>query len=229
MLLFSGPPTCQLPDLKKISLNQSFHSQLSTNSLRNPHFRVGPHPLVFSSTNRPHASSPLNLSPPPSSPLLPPHSTDCRTATTVLCLNPFTARQAPLSPSSSSPLSSPWVSSLAVDSTAPWLLCGTGGGTASLFSLQAPASALLHVSLGAPVHAVAMGRDADEILVAGASAVLNRLTFAGQLKSLTATAMPSIYSLHSHSPSQLVAVAGRGGTVDIITSIGSHLATFQCA
>ncbi|CAI5989727.1 unnamed protein product [Closterium sp. NIES-65] len=154
---------------------------------------------------------------------------DCRTATTVLCLNPFTARQAPLSPSSSSSPASPWVSSIATDSTTPWLLCGTGGSTASLFSLQAPASALLRVSLGAPVHAVAMGRDADEILVAGASAVLTRLTFAGQLKSLTATAMPSIYSLHSHSPSQLVAVAGRGGTVDIITSIGSHLATFQCA
>ncbi|CAI5503255.1 unnamed protein product [Closterium sp. Naga37s-1] len=154
---------------------------------------------------------------------------DCRTATAVLCLNPFTARQAPLSPSSSSSPASPWVSSIATDSTTPWLLCGTGGSTASLFSLQAPASALLRVSLGAPVHAVAMGRDADEILVAGASAVLTRLTFAGQLKSLTATAMPSIYSLHSHSPSQLVAVAGRGGTVDIITSIGSHLATFQCA
>ncbi|CAI5534448.1 unnamed protein product, partial [Closterium sp. Naga37s-1] len=38
-----------------------------------------------------------------------------------------------------------------------------GGSTASLFSLQAPASALLRVSLGAPVHAVAMGRDADEV------------------------------------------------------------------
>ncbi|CAI5494954.1 unnamed protein product [Closterium sp. Naga37s-1] len=128
---------------------------------------------------------------------------DCRTAAAVLCLNPFTARQAPLSPSSSSSPSLPWVSSVATDSTAPWLLCGTGGGTASLFSLQAPASALLHVSLGAPVHAVAMGRDADEILVAGASSVLTRLTFAGQLKSLTATATPSVYSLHSHAPSQV--------------------------
>ncbi|GJP42961.1 hypothetical protein CLOM_g2481 [Closterium sp. NIES-68] len=166
---------------------------------------------------------------------------DCRTATTVVCLNPFTARQVPLSSSSlsssslsssslsSSSSSSPWVSSLSVDASSTWLLCGTGGGTASLFSLQAPSSALLRVSLGAPVHAVAIGRDTEEILVAGASPALTRLTFAGQLKSQTATATPSIYSLHSHAPSQLVAVGGRGGTVDIITSIGSHLCTFQCA
>ncbi|CAA6666126.1 unnamed protein product [Spirodela intermedia] len=114
------------------------------------------------------------------------------------------------------PKESSWVSCVAVDTSESWLVCGTGRNL-SVWSLPS-CECIWSTDSHFPVQ---------DILAVGSSPVLTRYSISGTVISQMHCAPKSAFSVSSRS-SGLVAVAGYGGVVDIISEFGSHLCAFRC-
>ncbi|CAA7402890.1 unnamed protein product [Spirodela intermedia] len=121
------------------------------------------------------------------------------------------------------PKESSWVSCVAVDTSESWLVCGTGRNL-SVWSLPS-CECIWSTDSHFPVQDV-LFHD-SQILAVGSSPVLTRYSISGTVISQMHCAPKSAFSVSSRS-SGLVAVAGYGGVVDIISEFGSHLCAFRC-
>ncbi|KAJ4757541.1 THO complex subunit 6 [Rhynchospora pubera] len=118
---------------------------------------------------------------------------------------------------------SSWVSSVAVDPSESWLACGSFGGL-SVWSLVSN-ECIFNIERPSPIQDVVF--DNNQILSVGGEPVLSRHSINGSLISQVKCAPSSPFSVSLH-PSGVVAVAGYGGLVDVISEYGSHLCTFSC-
>ncbi|KAJ3709272.1 hypothetical protein LUZ61_012977 [Rhynchospora tenuis] len=118
---------------------------------------------------------------------------------------------------------SSWVSSVAVDPSESWLACGSFGGL-SVWSLVSN-ECIFNIERPSPIQDVVF--DNNQILAVGGEPVLSRYSINGSLISQVKCAPSSPFSVSLH-PSGVVAVAGYGGLVDVISEYGSHLCTFSC-
>ncbi|XAR67141.1 hypothetical protein NMG60_11013589 [Bertholletia excelsa] len=117
----------------------------------------------------------------------------------------------------------PYVSCIALDSSESWLACGSGR-TLSVWNLPAQ-ECVSRISMHASVQDLIY--DDSQILAVGAEPLLSRLNVNGVILSQIQCAPQSAFSVSLH-PSGVVAVAGYGGLVDVISQFGSHLCTFRC-
>ncbi|KAG7579739.1 WD40 repeat [Arabidopsis thaliana x Arabidopsis arenosa] len=114
------------------------------------------------------------------------------------------------------------VSSMALDGSESWLVCGQGKNLA-LWNL--PASECVS-TISIPAHVQDVMFDEKQILTVGAEPVLRRFDLNGALLSQIHCAPCSVFSISLH-PAGVVAVGGYGGLVDVISQFGSHLCTFR--
>ncbi|CAN8270926.1 unnamed protein product [Cochlearia groenlandica] len=114
------------------------------------------------------------------------------------------------------------VSSMALDGSESWLVCGQGKSLA-LWNL--PASECVS-TISIPTHVQDVMFDEKQILTVGAEPVLRRFDFNGELLSQIQCAPCSVFSISLHQAG-VVAVGGYGGLVDVISQFGSHLCTFR--
>ncbi|KFK40305.1 hypothetical protein AALP_AA3G357800 [Arabis alpina] len=114
------------------------------------------------------------------------------------------------------------ISSMALDGSQSWLVCGQGKNLA-LWNL--PASECVS-TISSPAHVQDVMFDEKQILTVGAEPLLRRFDLNGALLSQIQCAPSSVFSISLH-PSGVVAVGGYGGLVDVISQFGSHLCTFR--
>ncbi|XP_074280737.1 THO complex subunit 6 [Silene latifolia] len=115
------------------------------------------------------------------------------------------------------------VSCIALDASESWLACGSGH---NLFVWNLLASAQIS-RISAPTSCQDIVFDDNNILLVGASPILSRMDMSGKILSQIKCAPESAFSVSLHQPG-IVAVAGYGGLVDVISQFGSHLCTFHC-
>ncbi|XP_010541078.1 PREDICTED: THO complex subunit 6 [Tarenaya hassleriana] len=114
------------------------------------------------------------------------------------------------------------VSSVALDESESWLLCGQGR---NLFVWNLPTSERIStISIPTPVQDIVF--DDKQILAVGAGPLLRRFDLNGASLSQVECAPHSAFSVSLHA-SGVVAVGGYGGLVDVISQFGSHLCTFR--
>nr|XP_027068573.1 THO complex subunit 6-like isoform X1 [Coffea arabica] len=118
---------------------------------------------------------------------------------------------------------SPYISCIALDDSESWLACGSGRSL-SLWNLLA-CECVSRMSTNASVQDVLF--DNNQILAVGTEPVVSRFDMNGDTISKIQCAPQSSFSVSLHS-SGVVAVAGYGALVDIISQFGSHLCTFRC-
>ncbi|XP_020683451.1 THO complex subunit 6 isoform X1 [Dendrobium catenatum] len=118
---------------------------------------------------------------------------------------------------------SSWISSVALDNSESWLVCGTGRGLSawSLLSYECIFSFDSH----APIQDL-LFHD-NQILAVGAEPVLRCFNINGKILSQIQCAPSSAFSISVH-PSGVTAIGGYGGLVDVISEFGSHLCIFGC-
>ncbi|KAI0508028.1 hypothetical protein KFK09_014162 [Dendrobium nobile] len=118
---------------------------------------------------------------------------------------------------------SSWISSVALDNSESWLVCGTGRGLSawSLLSYECIFSFDSH----APIQDL-LFHD-NQILAVGAEPVLRCFNINGKILSQIQCAPSSAFSISVH-PSGVTAIGGYGGLVDVISEFGSHLCIFCC-
>lgn len=118
---------------------------------------------------------------------------------------------------------SSWISSVALDSSENWLVCGTGRGLSawSLLSYEC----IFDNDSCAPVQDL-LFHD-NQILAVGSEPVLRCFNINGKVLSKIQCAPSSAYSISVHS-SGVCAVGGYGGMVDVISEFGSHLCILCC-
>ncbi|XP_010468756.1 PREDICTED: THO complex subunit 6-like [Camelina sativa] len=114
------------------------------------------------------------------------------------------------------------ISSIALDGSESWLVCGQGKSLA-LWNL--PASECVS-TISIPAHVQDVMFDEKQILTVGAEPLLRRFDLNGALLSQIHCAPCSVFSISMH-PAGVVAVGGYGGLVDVISQFGSHLCTFR--
>uniref|UniRef100_A0A1J3FSK4 THO complex subunit 6 n=1 Tax=Noccaea caerulescens TaxID=107243 RepID=A0A1J3FSK4_NOCCA len=114
------------------------------------------------------------------------------------------------------------ISSMALDASESWLVCGQGRNLA-LWNL--PASECVS-TISTPAHVQDVMFDEKQILTVGAEPLLRRFDLNGALLSQIQCAPTSVFSISLH-PAGVVAVGGYGGLVDVISQFGSHLCTFR--
>ncbi|XP_020587735.1 THO complex subunit 6 isoform X2 [Phalaenopsis equestris] len=116
---------------------------------------------------------------------------------------------------------STWISSVALDNSGSWLVCGTGRGLSAwnLISYECIFSFDSH----SPIQDL-LFHD-NQILAVGSEPVLRCFNINGKILSQVHCAPFSAFSISVH-PSGVKAVAGYGGLVDIISEFGSHLCIF---
>ncbi|XP_078432026.1 DWD (DDB1-binding WD40 protein) hypersensitive to ABA 1 [Wolffia australiana] len=116
-----------------------------------------------------------------------------------------------------------WVSCIAVDTSESWMVCGTGSNL-SVWSLPS-FECIWSIDSSFPLQDVSFHE--SQILAVGSSSALTRYNIGGKVISQIHCAPKSAFSVSSHS-SGLVAVAGYGGLVDVISEFSSHLCAFRC-
>ncbi|OAY82355.1 THO complex subunit 6 [Ananas comosus] len=118
---------------------------------------------------------------------------------------------------------SAWVSSIAIDTSESWMVCGTSNSL-SVWSLLSN-ECIFSVDCRAPVQDVLF--HGNQILAVGSEPLLSRFTLDGSILSQIKCAPHSAFCISVH-PSGVTAVGGHGGLVDVISEFGSHLCTFCC-
>lgn len=118
---------------------------------------------------------------------------------------------------------SSWVSSIAIDKSESWLVCGTGRGLSACSLLSC--ECIFSIDNYAPIQDVLF--DDNQILAVGSGPLLSRFSINGTVLSQIQCAPLSAFSVCMHS-SGVIAIGGYGGLVDIISEFGSHLCTFCC-
>lgn len=116
-----------------------------------------------------------------------------------------------------------YVSCIALDESESWLACGSGRSL-SLWNLPAR-ECVSKIVTSAGMQDVLF--DNSQIVAVGAEPLLSRFDMNGGIISQIQCAPESAFSISLH-PSGVVAVAGYGALVDIISQFGSHLCTFRC-
>ncbi|GAB4837983.1 hypothetical protein Ancab_027510 [Ancistrocladus abbreviatus] len=115
------------------------------------------------------------------------------------------------------------VSSIALDASESWLACGSGR---SLFIWNLLAyEQISSISTRASTQDLLF--DNNQIIAVGAEPLVSRFDMDGTILSQIQCAPQSAFSASLHS-SGVIAVAGYGGLVDVISQFGSHLCTFHC-
>ncbi|GAB2291849.1 hypothetical protein Dimus_026099 [Dionaea muscipula] len=115
------------------------------------------------------------------------------------------------------------VSTVALDASDSWLACGSGQ---SLFIWNLVAGEQIsRISLHSSVHDVLF--DGNQIIAVGAEPLVSRFDMDGMILSQIYCAPQSAFSVLLHS-SGVLAVAGYGGLIDVISPFGSHLCLFHC-
>eukprot|EP00238_Polyblepharides_amylifera_P006521 CAMPEP_0196585772 /NCGR_PEP_ID=MMETSP1081-20130531/51936_1 /TAXON_ID=36882 /ORGANISM="Pyramimonas amylifera, Strain CCMP720" /LENGTH=310 /DNA_ID=CAMNT_0041907431 /DNA_START=188 /DNA_END=1116 /DNA_ORIENTATION=+ len=131
----------------------------------------------------------------------------------------------PLQPGSSSPASSPWVGCLALDPAEHWVAAGCGARSIALYSLTA-AQITACIPTSAPPQALVLHK--DRLMSVGAEPYLTQWNIQGKLIKLTDCTPDSAFGLAVH-PCGLTVVGGStGGSVDVISEIGSTIAVLHC-
>ncbi|KAL8136505.1 hypothetical protein V2J09_002506 [Rumex salicifolius] len=113
------------------------------------------------------------------------------------------------------------ITSLALDSSENWLAFGSGQNL-YVWNLLVQEQ-ILRISTHMSTQDV-LFHD-NEILAVGAKPVLSRYDMNGTVLSQIQCAPQSAFSVSLH-PSGVVAVAGYGGLVDVVSQFGSHMCTF---
>ncbi|PKA57252.1 WD repeat-containing protein DWA1 [Apostasia shenzhenica] len=118
---------------------------------------------------------------------------------------------------------STWVSSVSVDASENWLVCGTGRGLSvwSLLSYQCI------FSTDSCTSTQDLCFHENQILAVGSEPILRSFNINGRLLSQVQCAPCSAFSVSAHL-SGMTAVGGYGGLVDLISEFGSHLCIFCC-
>ncbi|GMH04093.1 hypothetical protein Nepgr_005932 [Nepenthes gracilis] len=115
------------------------------------------------------------------------------------------------------------VSSIALDASESWLACGSGR---SLFVWNLLAhEQILRISTRTSCQDVLF--DTNQIVTVGAEPLVSRFDMNGMNLSQIRCAPQSVFSVSRHL-SGVIAVAGYGGLIDVISQFGSHLCTFHC-
>ncbi|XP_047309155.1 THO complex subunit 6 isoform X2 [Impatiens glandulifera] len=117
----------------------------------------------------------------------------------------------------------PFMSSIALDNSENWLVCGNGR-TLTMWSLLAR-ECITRISTNASIQDLMFTN--NQVLAAGADPLLTRYDMNGSILSQIQCAPQSVFSISSH-PSGVTAVAGYGGLVDVISPFGSHFCSFRC-
>ncbi|CAI9100661.1 OLC1v1037807C2 [Oldenlandia corymbosa var. corymbosa] len=128
-----------------------------------------------------------------------------------------------LDPTKYENLKEPYISCIALDESESWLVSGSGRSL-SLWNLPA-CECVSRITTRASIQDVVFEK--NEILAVGVEALLSRYNMNGDIVSQIQCAPQSLFSVSLHS-SGVVAVAGYGALVDIISQFGSHLCTFRC-
>lgn len=115
------------------------------------------------------------------------------------------------------------VSCVALDASGSWLACGSGR---SLYVWNLLAAEQIS-RICTPTSCQDVLFDDNHILAVGATPVLSRMDMNGKILSQMRCAPQSSFSVSLHH-SGVVAVAGYGGLVDVISPFASHLCTFRC-
>ncbi|KAG0490618.1 hypothetical protein HPP92_007481 [Vanilla planifolia] len=118
---------------------------------------------------------------------------------------------------------SSWISSVAIDNSESWLVCGTSRGLSawSLYSCEC----IFNIDNCAPTQDLLFHE--NQILAVGSEPVVRCFNINGRTLSQIQCAPCSAFSISVH-PSGVLAVGGYGGFVDVISEFGSHLCTFCC-
>ncbi|KAL2903677.1 THO complex subunit 6 [Bienertia sinuspersici] len=114
------------------------------------------------------------------------------------------------------------VSCIALDASESWLAYGSGQ---NLFVWNLLASDQIS-RICIPTTCQDVVFDDNNILAVGASPMLSRMDMDGKILSQIRCAPESAFSV-SLDQSGVIAVAGYGGLIDVISQFGSHLCTFQ--
>lgn len=112
---------------------------------------------------------------------------------------------------------------IALDASGSWLACGSGQ---SLYVWNLLAAEQIS-KIWTPTSCQDVTFDDNHILAVGASPILSRMDMNGKILSPIRCAPQSAFSVSLH-PSGVVAVAGYGGLLDVISPFGSHFCTFCC-
>ncbi|KAK9697249.1 hypothetical protein RND81_08G024900 [Saponaria officinalis] len=139
---------------------------------------------------------------------------DCRSGKCIQAIHP--ARDNSVKEVSS-------VSCVALDASESWLACGSGR---NLYVWNLLASEQIS-RISAPTFCQDILFDDKNLLVVGASPILSRMDMSGKILSQIRCAPESAFSVSLHQ-SGIVAVAGYGGLVDVVSQFGSHLCALHC-
>ncbi|GAB2225164.1 hypothetical protein Droror1_Dr00005952 [Drosera rotundifolia] len=117
----------------------------------------------------------------------------------------------------------PCVSSLALDASESWLACGSGR---SLFIWNLVAGERVsRIPTCTSVQDVVF--HGNQVIAVGAEPLVSRYDMSGEIRSQIQCAPHSVFSISLHS-SGVLAAAGYGGLVDVISPFGSHLCVLHC-
>ncbi|KAL9250647.1 THO complex subunit 6-like protein [Drosera capensis] len=117
----------------------------------------------------------------------------------------------------------PCVSSIALDASESWLACGSGR---SLFIWNLVAGERIsRIPMCTSVQDVVF--HGNQVIAVGAEPLVSRYDMNAEILSQIQCAPHSVFSISLHS-SGVLAAAGYGGLVDVISPFGSHLCVLHC-